>query len=269
MNRHQEMAAEFQNFQSPTACQRLAVREPPNDFAVMYQRWAGLLFLHWPVDPAIIQDRLPRGLKVDTFNGEAWLGVVPFFMERVRPRMLPTVPGLSWFMELNVRTYVYDAEGRPGVWFFSLDCNQFLAVQIAKQFFHLPYEYAKMQSQRGNNQINYHCRRGAKQADYIYQEPRVAHLAESGSLEWFLVERYLLFSEKRDGSLYCGRVHHLPYRISAMACEKWSAEPLAWNGFEVPQNAPPSVLVAKPVDVSIFPLRKFQGKKILEVIPPL
>lgn len=250
------MAADFSNFAPPSADQRLTVRERPNDCAVMYQRWAGLLFLHWPVDPEMIQKRLPEGLKVDTFNGEAWLGVVPFFMEGVRPRMLPPVPGLSWFMELNVRTYVYDAEGRPGVWFFSLDCNQFLAVQIAKRFFHLPYETAKMNSQRSGGEIKYHCRRGGKDADYIYQEPNVGQAAEIGSLEWFLVERYLLFSAKRDGSLYCGRVHHTPYQIAAGHCEAWSAEPLAWNGFEVPQVAPPSVLVAKPVEVSIFPLRK-------------
>ncbi len=250
------MLAEFTNYTPPTAGQRLAVRERPNDFAVMYQRWADLLFLHWPVDPAMIQKRLPKGLRVDIFEGEAWLGVVPFFMERVRPRMLPPVPGLSWFMELNVRTYVYDAEGRPGVWFFSLDCNQFLAVQIAKRFFHLPYEYATMDSQRSMGEIKYHCHRGANDADYIYHSLDVGHEAEIGSLEWFLVERYLLFSAKRDGSLYCGRVHHTPYQISAGHCKTWSAEPLGWNGFEVPKLAPPSVLVAKPVEVTIFPLRK-------------
>ena len=118
----------------------------------MRQCWSGLLFLHWPVDPAMIQSRLPDGLFVDTYDNKAWLGVVPFFMDRVRPVMLPPVPGLSWFLELNVRTYVHDAQGRPGVWFFSLDCNQPLAVEIARRFFHLPYEHAAMKAARRGDQ---------------------------------------------------------------------------------------------------------------------
>lgn len=239
----------------PTDRDRLAPREYPSGSAVMYQRWAGLLFLHWPISPAKIQERLPEGLFVDTYEGMAWVGVVPFFMERVRPRLLPPMPGLSWFMELNVRTYVYDAQGRPGVWFFSLDCNQSLAVEIARRFFHLPYEHAKMRSHRSGHQIDYHCRRDSNRADYVYQEPEVASPAVLGSLEWFLVERYLLFSKRPGGGLYCGQVHHLPYEIASGNCEKWSAEPLAWNGFDLPVIVPPSILVAKPVDVKIFPLR--------------
>ena len=110
----------------------------------MRQRWAGLLVLHWPIEISLIQDRLPPGLHVDTFNGQAWIGVVPFFMQRVRPTGLPPVPWLSWFLELNVRTYVHDDAGNPGVWFFSLDCNQPVAVEIARRAFHLPYQHAAM-----------------------------------------------------------------------------------------------------------------------------
>jgi hypothetical protein len=114
----------------------------------MYQRWAELLFLHWVWDPAAVQRTLPRGLTVDTFDGRAWIGLIPFFMQAVRPRFCPTVPGLSDFMELNVRTYVHDAAGRPGVWFYSLDCNQGLAVRLARGLFHLRYEHAVMQAAR-------------------------------------------------------------------------------------------------------------------------
>lgn len=224
----------------------------------MSQRWAGLLFLHWPVDPAVIQARLPDGLFVDTFDGQAWLGVVPFFMEKVRPVMLPPVPWLSWFLELNVRTYVHDAAGNPGVWFFSLDCNQPIAVEIARRFFHLPYEHATMQSIRRGNEIDYHCRRktpGAESAGYRYEIPAAARPATEGSLEWFLVERYLLFSTKPDGCIHSGRVHHTPYQIAPAICDTWCTEPLRLNGFSEPDDAPPSMLVAEPVDVSIFPLK--------------
>jgi uncharacterized protein len=243
---------------TPTDAQRLAVTERPPGYPVMRQRWSGLLFLHWPVAPELIQERLPQGLFVDTHEGQAWLGVVPFFMERVRPVGCPPVPGLSWFLELNVRTYVHDAAGRPGVWFFSLDCNQPLAVEIARRAFHLPYEHAVMRSSRSGNQIDYSCRRSTRQeiARFTYDRAGPAAAAVAGSLEWFLVERYLLFSSRPDGAIFSGRVHHPAYQIAPARCSEWSSAPLEWNGFATPTEAPPSMLVAAPVDVRISPLRR-------------
>lgn len=193
---------------SPSLKQRLATRDRPLGFPVMRQRWAGLLFLHWPVDPEVIAARLPRGLQVDTFDGQAWLGVVPFFMERVRPVGLPPVPWLSWFHELNVRTYVHDEQGNPGVWFFSLDCDQPVAVEIARRAFHLPYQHAAMSSVRSGNRVQYTSQRkspGSRHADFDYESPNTTHAAVPESLEWFLVERYLLFSSNRAGKLRCGK----------------------------------------------------------------
>jgi uncharacterized protein YqjF (DUF2071 family) len=243
----------------PTLEQRLAAAERPPGFPVMRQRWAGLLFLHWPIDPALVQERLPTGLYVDTYEGQAWLGVVPFFMERVRPAGLPPVPWLSWFHELNVRTYVHDEQGNPGVWFFSLDCNQPIAVEIARRGFHLPYEHAAMGSVKSGARIRYTSQRkspGARISDYDYETPTVTQAAVPGTLEWFLVERYLLFSSNPRGELFCGRVHHAPYQIAEATCTCWSTEPLRLNGFPEPVDTPPSRLVAAPVDVKIFPLRR-------------
>ena len=110
----------------------------------MYQRWDRLLFLHWEYSPDAIQETLPPGLSVDTFEGRAFLGVVPFFMRNIRPRVLPAVPYLSNFLECNVRTYVHDENGVPGVWFFSLDTNRWLAYKIARIAFRLPYYWAAM-----------------------------------------------------------------------------------------------------------------------------
>jgi len=243
----------------PSPEQRLAARLRPTGFPVMRQRWAGLLFLHWPVDPALIAERLPAGLHVDTFDGMAWLGVVPFFMERVRPVGLPPVPWLSWFHELNVRTYVHDERGNPGVWFFSLDCNQPVAVEIARRAFHLPYEHAAMRSGKSGGRISYYSRRkapGALDAEFNYAIPGSTQAAEPGSLEWFLAERYLLFSSNPSGGLFCGRVHHKPYQIAPADCTRWSTEALRLDGFSEPAEAPLSMLVAAPVDVEIFPLRR-------------
>ncbi len=234
------------------------MRERPAGRPVMRQRWSSLLFLHWPVAVELIQARLPEGLYVDTFDGQAWLGIVPFSMDRVRPVMVPPVPILSWFLELNVRTYVHDGNGRSGVWFFSLDCNQPVAVEIARRAFHLPYEHAAMQAVYRGKEVNYDSRRrtpGGLKAEFRYHLPEKAEPAVFGTLEWFLTERYLLFSVKRDGRLFSGRVHHAPYRISPAKCDAFSTEPLRLNGFPEPAEAPASMLVAAPVDVTIFPLK--------------
>jgi uncharacterized protein YqjF (DUF2071 family) len=245
----------------PTPDQRFGARETPPGRPVMRQRWDGLLFLHWPADATMLADRLPPGLHVDTFEGQAWLGVVPFFMARVRPAGLPPLPWLSWFLELNVRTYVHDDQGNPGVWFFSLDCNQPLAVEIARRAFHLPYHHASMRSKTTGGRIQYRSRRktpGALDADYDYHKPNATNAAQAGSLEWFLVERYLLFSANTEGQLFRGQVHHSPYQIAPARCDQWSSEPLRLNGFPIPETPPVSMLAAAAVDVKVYPLTRCQ-----------
>lgn len=243
---------------TPDFTQRSAMRERPPGSPVMRQRWAGLGFFHWAVDPALIADRLPQGLHVDTFEGHAWLGVVPFYMQRIRPNWSPPVPWLSWFLELNVRTYVHDGQGNSGVWFFSLDCNQPIAVEIARRSFQLPYEHATMSACQRNGRIEYHSRRRRETIDAQFHYPIATRPkpAEPESLEWFLVERYLLFSANRAGNLFCGRVHHSPYLIDPMNEATCSAEPLRLNDFPTFAHPPDSMISAAAVDVSVFPLRR-------------
>jgi uncharacterized protein YqjF (DUF2071 family) len=224
--------------------------------AVGRQRWNDLLFVHWPIRPQAIQDTLPPGLFVDTFEGDAYLGIVPFFMQRVRPTGLPPLPGISWFLELNVRTYVCDAAGNPGVWFYSLDCNQPLAVVIARRFFHLPYFHASMSAQRRGNIVDYRSRRhgaGAPASRFIWEQSSEGATTLPGSLDFFLLERYLLFTANRAGRLFQGRVHHAPYRAYKPAVSALSTEPAKGLGFNL-GDPPASLLAALPVDVSIFPL---------------
>jgi uncharacterized protein YqjF (DUF2071 family) len=184
------------------------------------------------------------------------VGIVPFFMERIRPAGLPAVPWLSWFMELNVRTYVHDAAGRPGVWFYSLDCNQPVAVAIARRFFHLPYCHARMQARREGQGWRYESqRRGAARGDTYAWTPDPAHAvpAPSGSLEYFLIERYRLFSADARGKLHTGSVHHAPYRIHRPQVKACSVEVARLAGFEL-TGEPVSLLAADAVDVAIYPL---------------
>ena len=239
----------------PTTQSLLALRECPARQHVMYQRWEQLLFLHWRWDAAEIQRTLPPGLFVDAFQDSAWLAIVPFFMRGIRPRFCPPVPGISDFLELNVRTYVHDEQGHHGVWFYSLDCDQPLAVWTARTFFHLPYQHARMSASLEGDLVNYSCyRRGEPLGScYRYRLSEKTRAAETGSLEFFLAERYLLFSQTPRG-LRSGQVHHTPYPLAEVSLETWDAAPLLQAGFSHP-NRPPDHIIGSPgVDVRVYPL---------------
>lgn len=225
----------------------------------MHQAWRELLFLHWEWDPRELQRRLPRGLHLDTFEGRAFLGVVPFFMDAIRPAFLPPVPGLSWFMELNLRTYVHGEDGTPGVWFFSLDCNQAIAVQLARSLFRLPYQHARMKSLRENDgTVRYQSQRigSGRPSSYRYQSQGTAQPTQPGTLEFFLLERYWLFAS-RKGRLYRGQVHHPPYAAWEMNCSTDGTDPLfELNGFESPARPPDHVIGSPGVQVEVFGLQR-------------
>ncbi len=254
---HAPFATSLPGLTAPTPEQRQEARQRPAGLGAGRQRWNHLFFAHWPVEPSLVQATLPPGLQVDTFDGRAYVGIVPFAMERVRPTGLPALPWISWFLELNVRTYVHDAAGRPGVWFYSLDCNQPVAVEIARRWFHLPYQHARMAADFADPYIEYGCERrqaDSLQAHYTWRPGRDGREAEPGSLEFFLVERYRLFVADRRGRLQAGRVHHAPYRIHEPTVTECSTEPARLAGFDL--NGPPtSVLTADAVDVTIFPLQ--------------
>jgi uncharacterized protein len=215
------------------------------------------LFLHWAWDPFEIQKTLPRGLFVDTFDGQGWLGIVPLFMRRVHPRGLPSIPWLSDFLELNVRTYVYNSSGQPGIWFYSLVCNQPLAVELAKRCFHLNYVYARMNAQVDQNaRCTYQAKRPRMtEAQFCFQTtggPK--REAQVGSLEFFLVERYFLYSADRSNRLYYGQVHHRSYRVGPALVEKWSFNPALADGFSAPERGPDHVLAADDLEVEAWPI---------------
>lgn len=236
------------------------MRERPPGRPFGYQRWNHLFFAHWEVAAELVQATLPRGLFVDTYAGRAFVGIVPFFMQRIRLLGTPPLPWLSWFLELNVRTYVHDGNGRSGVWFYSLDCNQPLAVALARSRFCLPYFSARMSARETAGRVQYEClRRGVDGAAWRYDyaahpEADSAREAVAGSLEQFLVERYALFSQDRHGALHEGLVHHAPYRIQLAAAGECSAAPAALAGFSL-TGEPCSLLVAECVDVTVFPIR--------------
>ncbi len=174
--------------------------------------WHDLLFMHWPVPAAALRPLIPAALELETFNGSAWLGVVPFEMRSVRPRYTFDVPGLSHFPELNVRTYV-TAGGRAGVWFFSLEAGNPVAVRLARAGFHLPYFDAMMGCADIGGTIYYQSKRthrNAPVANFVAAYRPVGEAGVSGSktLEAFLTERYCLYSADAGGRVYRGEIHH-------------------------------------------------------------
>ena len=233
-----------------------------------YQRWKQLTFLHWRVAVEKLQSLLPRGLQIEQFDGSAWLGVVPFSMERIRPWWSPPVPGVSWFLETNVRTYVVDERGVAGVWFFSLDANSRFAVNVARAFWHLPYKLAAMSlsvNRRHDNstpaRITYAgLRKESPAAQYELTldlpdvEPKPA---QPGTLEHFLVERYLLFTTDRRQRLRSGRVHHQPYRIvTPISIVGTQSLTSAIGCHDLHITSPDHAAFCRGVDVRISPLKQ-------------
>jgi uncharacterized protein YqjF (DUF2071 family) len=236
---------------------RLEPRERPAGRPAGFQRWQQLLFLHWELDPAVVAAALPRGLELDTFEGRALVGVVPFTMRDVSPWWSPSVPGVSNFHELNVRTYAL-CNGRPGVWFFSLDAAATLAVTIARTRWRLPYFRARMQLEAHDGTVHYRSQRlwpGPKPAtlDARYRVGKPLALPEPGSLEHFLVERYLLFVEDGRGGLRSGTVHHRPYPLVSVELEHLEHCMLEAAGLPQPRSEP-LVHYSPGVDVDVFAL---------------
>ena len=184
---------------------------------LLAMRWHDLLFMHWPIRVAAIRQLIPARLSVDTFDGAAWLGVVPFRMSGVRPRLAPEIPWISAFPELNVRTYVV-ADGKPGVWFFSLDAGNPIAVEVARDVFHLPYYNARMACAPRDGGLRYSSIRrhraaapAAFQADYRPTGP--VYRAQPGTLEHWLTERYYLYAANRGGRVWRGEIDHAPWPL--------------------------------------------------------
>lgn len=221
------------------------------------QEWRDLAFLHFEVPLAILRAAVPEELDLDLWQGKALVGIVPFAMFKVVPKGLPYVPLVSDFLELNVRTYV-TAEGRlPGVYFFSLEAESTLAVAAARAVWGLPYFRASMHMERDGDVIHYRSQRvfpGPTPAtfDCSYRVGEALAASEPDSLEFFLAERYLLFTAE-EGDVRVGQVHHTPYPLHRVEVERCEQSMLSVLGF--PDDCPLYCAHYSPgVDVEVFGL---------------
>lgn len=228
-----------------------------------HQTWRDLLFLHWRVPVSVLRPLIPPALEIDTFAGDAFVGLVPFTMRDVRLPWAPPLPGLSSFHETNVRTYVH-FEGRdPGVWFFSLDAANRLAAWIARTFWHLPYHHAAMSlEQLADGSIRYRSDRLAPppmpaRCDITYRATGAPSAAIPGTLEHFLAERYVLYADVGDGELRLGRVHHRPYPLQAAALIHWEESLLLAAGI-ARGTGEPLAHFASGVEVEVFGLERLR-----------
>jgi uncharacterized protein YqjF (DUF2071 family) len=185
---------------------------------IMTQTWHDLLFAHWPVDPRLLQEQVPAGLPIDRFDGHAWIGIVPFRITNLAPRGVPSIPFVSAFPELNVRTYV-TLDGKPGVYFFSLDAGSSLAVAGARTLFGLPYFSATMQVEIEGDTVRYSSHRDTKLPmsafEATYRPMGPVQPPVSGTIEHFLTERYCLYTV--DDSYHARRlqIHHPRWPLQA------------------------------------------------------
>ena len=234
------------------------------------QRWTHVLFTHWPVRPALVQSRLPAGLTVDTFDGWAWLGVVPFVMDRIRVRTFGqhslSIPGVTAFPELNLRTYVRAPNGATGVYFFSLDAASLLGVLGARLAFGLPYFWARMESRTelntGAGLITYRSQRLlGGEVNFSARYRSLGLPSPDDDLCRFLTERYALFV-RRFGAVQVGHIQHGPWNLQQAEAEIFHDDLPASFGLPAPDR--PRLLHFGPeVHMQAWTLRRVPNARTL------
>jgi uncharacterized protein YqjF (DUF2071 family) len=217
--------------------------------------WDDLLFAHWKVDANLVREQLPKELELDTFNGDAYVGIVPFVMSEIRLKSIPKISKLS-FPEINLRTYV-KVNNKPGVYFFNLDAESILGVALAKFMFHIPYYYAKFSIQKNDESIEYKHQRKNGSASFIgtYKPIGEPFFAARNSLEYWLTERYRFYSVTNKGVVVLGEIAHEPWTLQVASLDIQKSSLFEASSFEHPADLP-HLLYSKSIRVSAAMLSK-------------
>lgn len=241
---------------------RAAVCKRPPGPPLMRQQWEKLLFMHWSLPFDLLRPLVPPQLEIDSFDGQAWIGLVPFTIRGLRPALTPPLPGTSSFHETNVRTYV-QLRGVPGVWFFSLDAASRLAVWAAREFFHLPYHFARISFTQEGDEIAYDLRRNGEQRRVSRENASLqlrwrvgAALPEAvpGSLAYFLTERYCLYAQQ-GRHLNRQRIFHRAWPLHEADLLGYRSTLLEAVGIAQPAT-PPLCHYAEHLSVEIWPAQR-------------
>jgi uncharacterized protein len=233
---------------------------PPDRPWIQAQTWDDLLFAHWRTSADQLRSLVPYELELETFDGSAWLGVTPFRVGGLRVRGLPPVPLLSTFLEVNVRTYV-TAQGKAGIWFFSLDASSPLAVEAARRAYHLPYHRARMSARPIGGWIEYASARQGGGRPFVlearYRPTADPAPARAGTLEHFLTERYCLYTVDPEDELRRAEIHHPPWPLRPAEAEI-ALNTMPPTALELSDD-PPLLHFAQRQDVVIWPLEDATG----------
>lgn len=211
------------------------------------QRWNDLLLAHWPLSPSLLAPLLPEWLEVDTYQSKGWLGAVPFWLDRLKIHHVPTVPGVRRFPDLNLRTYVRDKfTHTPGVYCFSMDASNLIAVGVARTLYHLPYHWAEMRlEERSEREFAFYSRRRLAQRDVVFKVRyrglgptcRTAEI-RPGSFEYFITERSCLFSANQAGEPIRASLHYIPWPLEEAEAEIERNDLPASIGIDFPDSEP-------------------------------
>lgn len=236
---------------------------PPGGAWAGFQSWRHLLFLHWPVEGGIVRPYIPDGLELDTFDGQAWISVVPFRIREARARGLPPIPGFSSVDEINVRTYVRNRHGKKGVFFLKIGASKWWVAAGARMIFKLPYLSASisMQSEADRFQlkVSWDHNRGARsvteQFDCGYRPGPEKVELKPGTLDYWLTERYCLFTAGGNGAIKIGEIHHRPWLLHPVEVDIAANTLLSDHGISL--NGNPSIAAySSRQDAILWPIRE-------------
>lgn len=190
---------------------------------IIRQAWSNVLFTHWPISAELLRPHIPRSLEIDTFDGTAWLSVVVFVMEGIYLRGLSALSVTPKFAEVNVRTYV-QRNGKPGVYFMSLDVGDLASLMIAKRWYRLPYKAAQISSNKeGQTFFCQSQRKGQAKVPIGFHANYIplaeVYISKKGTFDHWLTERYCFFSTDKRANIYCGEIHHQPWPLQKVDTE--------------------------------------------------
>lgn len=246
----------------------------PSEPSIMTQTWENLMFMHWPVRPEQLRPFIPEELEIDTFDGSAWVGITPFVLSSIRWRGLPPIPGAAGFPEINVRTYVR-AGRKPGVFFFSLDAASKLAVEGARLSFGLPYFLSDARVDPVRDGVHYRTTRiddRASRATFVgeYRPTSQIQIAEPGTLEYFLTERYCLYTRAWRDAIWRAEIDHKPWPLQNAEADVRINTMASAAGLELPEHEP-LLHFSRYIDVKVWRIRRVPQEELIETekhLPP-
>lgn len=245
------------NQREPNVQDRLAVRMRSPGTAVFHQSWDKLLFMHWEIPVEALRAQIPDRLQIDTYEGKAYIAITPLTIYGARPAYTPPLPVVSRSHEINVRTYVY-LDKVPGVWFFSLDANNPLAVAAARGLFNLPYYTASQSLEGDEKRIRFESSRASEEAKFRAAWTIGEDLPplEPGTLDFFLIERYCLYTTDDKNKLYRCRILHQPWRLQqTKELSDFESTMIEANGLPTPEGKP-LLHCGGPADVDVWSLEE-------------